>query len=162
MISRYEFKNIGKEEAMKLANKSIGNTNTDKFQKVVGVDFSYGTFLSDLKYYYGIKKVKRKAIFEYMSQEEMKKYVEEIDCKKTENTNEKLSEKYNSNEKEVYAFNLSSKNSKVQFSVSDEVLEEFRKKHPASKGKKDQLILISVAIKYFLDHEDNIDIKIML
>ena len=65
-------------------------------------------------------------------------------------------------EKEVYTFNMSGKNSKVQFSVSDEVLNEFRKKHPASKGKKEQMILISVALEYFLNHEDEIEIQLKM
>lgn len=154
LISRRQFQNLSREEAMELAKKTIGNTTTVRMKKVVGVDFSYGTFLKDLKYFYGIEKQSRVSAFNYMDNEKWNRYK-----KKQKEENEK---KQIEKEKEVYIFNLGSKSSKAQFSVNDEVLKRFREKHPASKGKKEQLILISVALEYFLNHEDEIEIKIKM
>ena len=165
MISRTDFQMLERQEAMDLAQKSIGNTNGTQFKEVVGVDFSYGTFIKDLKYYHGINKPDRTSDFAYLEEDEWEEFKKKIDYEMTEKNKKKAIEKSYSEKtksKEVYTFNMSGKNSKAQFSISNEVLDEFREKHPDSKGKKEQMILISIALKYFLDHEDEIDIQLKM
>lgn len=165
MISRTDFQLMKREEAMELAQKSIGNTNGTQFKEVVGVDFSYGTFIKDLKYYHGINKPDRTSDFAYLEEDEWEEFKKKNDKEMAEKNRKKTIDKFTcgrANSKEVYTFNMSGKNSKAQFSISNEVLDEFRAKHPASKGKKEQTIIISVALKYFLAHEDEIEIKLTM